>query len=195
MFLENVQIANQEKIIKPGERQNVSYNLRLFKPGTYQLIVDNKNYPVHVTYKKSSLDFVATQVSNIGENVRIQTIVQNNGSDVLDKKIALQINKKTISERTVNLQHGQQDTIHFAYTAPASGVYRIDINRVVQKELKVLLPACKPEQALVLHYDFTNAETPLLDFSCKKNYPLPGQQPSLEMVSGTQALRFESPVT
>lgn len=191
VFLDDEAIASDERILQPGETQQVNYKLRLFKSGAHQLVVDGKRHPVQIAYKKSSLNFFSTSITNIGENVHLETVVENNGSDVLDKKIAIQANGKSISEKSYHLEPGQQDTIRFSYTAPASGDYQIGINDVVYKELKIQLPVCKSEPGLLINYNFADTQTPLLDLSYNKNYPLPGKQPSLENFEGSQVLKFE----
>ncbi|MES2378407.1 MAG: GH92 family glycosyl hydrolase [Bacteroidota bacterium] len=174
LLLDAKQVAHKELIFKESEKQKVVYNVQFFTNGTHYIIgPDNKKHAVNIFYKKSKLQYLATDISHSGEIISVKTTLYNDGSDIINKPLEIKINNKIARKEATILKPGEKKDIVFTCQAPYSGSYKININKEIQKYLTVEKPVEKPENGLVLFYDFTNSKTPLLDLSGRKNYPAP----------------------
>ncbi|MGK6351009.1 GH92 family glycosyl hydrolase [Parapedobacter sp. DT-150] len=183
-------IDHQEQIIRPNEEHQINYALRLYNPGRQELVIDGQIYPIRIAHRKSSLDLQRVDLYNIGEQIYGSGWLLNTGSDTLDRTVDVKSNNVVVRQERIRLLPGESKELSFTYNAPASGIYRIMINEQEQPPLTVVIPEEKPQAGMVLHYDFDNSSTPLLDLSGNKHHP---QRQRLPDVADTdfKGVKFE----
>jgi predicted alpha-1,2-mannosidase len=190
LLLDGKPVAHQEIILREGEKTNIVYKIKLYDAGRHYLSVSRGNgrYPINISYRKSEVKFLDTEIGHRGEIISAKAILWNDGSDTVNKTIEFKVNGKMIQSEFLRLAPGGQSNLVFTYNAPASRRYDVEIDNGAGARLEVQKPVERPQKGLVMFYDFSDTKTPLLDLSGRKHYPLPCRLPVLKTNDGVRAI-------
>ncbi len=188
----NKQIARQELILKAGESKKISYPVKLFAKGTqFITIPGTAAKKIIVAATASTLEWAETDITSYGDEVRINLLALNNGSDIIDTTIDIGINKKHQNTKRYHLLPGDTQRVQHTYVVPASGVYTIKANTTELQTLSVVKPSLRPEKGLVFFYDFADQRSPLLDISGYNHHPFSNSSASvIKTMAGRKGLEL-----
>ncbi|WP_285008694.1 GH92 family glycosyl hydrolase [Pedobacter faecalis] len=185
-------IVAKDSVVKSGETKTMNYKFRLFKPGSHLLkLGDGQTVSIDVSPKKSELLVESLTAYANGEHVHGSMLVINHGSSATKGSYSIRLGKDHVKTGKVNLAPGQTDTLSFDFFARQQGTYDLSFNGKKLRSFDVKIPQVKPEDHLVLYYDFNDANTPTLDLSGIKNYPQVERLPDLAKENQLQAAKFE----